>query len=35
MDIIRLAVKSGSKAFTYTLIESKDIIWNLETAGNQ
>jgi peptidoglycan hydrolase-like protein with peptidoglycan-binding domain len=26
MDIIRLAVKSGSKAFTYTLIESKDIV---------
>jgi peptidoglycan hydrolase-like protein with peptidoglycan-binding domain len=25
MDIVRLAVKSGSKAFTYTLIESKDI----------
>jgi flagellar hook-associated protein FlgK len=26
MDIVRLSVKSGSKAFTYTLIESKDIL---------
>jgi peptidoglycan hydrolase-like protein with peptidoglycan-binding domain len=26
MDIVRLSAKSGSKAFTYTLIESKDIL---------
>jgi hypothetical protein len=29
MKICRLSNKSGSKNFTYTLIESKDIVWNI------
>jgi hypothetical protein len=29
MSIVRLSSKSGNKNFTYTLIESKDIAWDI------